>query len=56
MSAADEIVLAIRMARAGGMAEADVQKLVRRMAAQYSTTDLKAAQAALAAEIAGGAR
>lgn len=54
MSAADEIVLAIRMARASGQSETQVQEIVRRLADQYSTAELKAAQAQLAAELAGG--
>lgn len=51
MAAADEIVLAIRLARANGTPEAEVQAIVRRMASGYSTADLKAAQAQLAAEL-----
>lgn len=51
MTAADEIVLAIRVARASGTPETEVQAIVRRMANGYSTADLKAAQAQLAAEL-----
>jgi hypothetical protein len=54
MSAADDLVLAIRIARACGKPESEVQAMVRRMAGQYSTAELKAAEAQLAAELAGG--
>ena len=54
MPAADEIVMAIRLARAEGKSEAQVQAIVRRMADQYSAAELKAAQAQLAAALAGG--
>ncbi|MFI8191390.1 hypothetical protein ACIF8T_21645 [Streptomyces sp. NPDC085946] len=39
------------MARASGKSEAEVQAMVRRLADQYSTAELKAAQAQLAAEL-----
>ena len=51
MSAANDLVLAIRMARAAGQPETEVQAMAQRMADQYSTADLKAAQAQLAAEL-----
>lgn len=54
MTAADDIVLAIRLARANGKPETEVQKIVHRMASQYPTADLKAAQAQLAAELGQG--
>lgn len=54
MTAADDIVLAIRLARANGKSEAEVQAIVHRMASQYPTAALKAAQAQLAAELGRG--
>jgi hypothetical protein len=56
MSAADEIVLVIRTARAAGKSEAEVAAIARRLGEQYSTADLKAAQAELAAGVARGER
>ncbi|MFD1309842.1 hypothetical protein [Streptomyces kaempferi] len=54
MSAADDLVLAIRLARADGKSEPDVQAIVHRLAGQYPTADLKAAQAQLVAELEAG--
>ncbi|MGW2721404.1 hypothetical protein [Streptomyces sp. NPDC001492] len=54
MSAADEIVLAIRLARANGKPESEVREVARRMASQYSTAELKGAEAQLTAELEGG--
>lgn len=55
MSAADEIVMAIRMARANGASEAEVAVITHRMADTYSTGELLGAREQLAAELARGA-